>query len=154
MWAFKIVGTLEKVVEQFRTPWGYALSVLTYKQKYGQWQSVSWSAAQVAKTAIATPVPGGSIEVTDIIISADKTNLGTVTLTLEDGTNTETLITTILSDAPLRLSHPVAGRMKGWRDAILYYTVAGANSTGSITIGYIKNTKPESKPYTLWNSER
>jgi len=154
MWAFHIVGSLNKVVEQFRTPWGYALSVLTYRQKHGQWQSVSWSATQVTKTAIATPVDGGSIEVTDLIITVDKTQGGTVTLTLEDGTNTETLLNCILSDAPLRLNHAVAGRMKGWRDAILYYTVAGANSTGSIIVGYIKNTKPESQPYDVWNSER
>lgn len=153
MWAFKIVGTLEKVVEQFRTPWGYALSVLTYKQKYGQWKSVTWTTTQAA-TPIATPVSGGSIEITDIFFSALKAVGSTVTLTVSDGTNTETLITVLLTNEAVRLTHAVQGRMKGWRDAVLYYTVSGANSTGSITIGYIKNTKPESQPYDVWNSER
>jgi len=154
MWAFKIVGTLEKVVEQFRTPWGYALSVLTYKQKHGQWKSITWTNEQVAATAIATPVSGGSIELTDLFFSALKATGSTVTLTLTDGTNTETLITVLLTNEAARLTHSVSGRMKGWRDAVLKYAVTGANSSGSITVGYIKNTKPESQPYDVWNSER
>ena len=154
MWAFKIVGTLEKVVEQFRTPWGYALSVLTYKQKYGQWKSITWSNEQVAATAIATPISGGSIELTDLFFSALKATGSTVTLTLTDGTNTETLLTVLLTNEAVRLNHAVSGRMKGWADAALKYAVTGANSSGSITVGYIKNTKPESQPYDVWNSER
>jgi len=154
MWAFKVVGALEKVVEQFKTPWGYALSVLNYRQKHGQWQSVSWSTTTVVKTAIATPISGGSIEITDLIISTDKTQAGTVTLIFDDGTNIETLINGLLTDAPLQLALNVAGRMKGWRNAVLYYTVAGGNSTGAITIGYVRNTKSESQSYNVWNSER
>jgi len=154
MWMFHIAGSLNKVIEQFRTPWGYALSVLTYKEKHGQWKAVSWSSEQVAKTAIATPVDGGSIELTDMLITCSKASGGTVTLSFEDGTHTETLITVILTNEAVRIAHSIRGRMKGWRDAVLYYTVAGANSTGAMTIGYIKNTKPESRPYDVWNSER
>jgi len=154
MWAVQLVGSLNKVFEQFKTPWGYALSVLNYRQKHGQWQSVSWSSGTVIKTAMVTPISGGSIEITDLIVSTDKTQAGTVTLTFDDGTNTETLINGSLTDAPLQLALNIAGRMKGWRDAVLYYTVAGGNSTGAITIGYVKNTKAESKSYSVWNSER
>jgi len=154
MWAFSIVGSLGKVIEQFLTSFGYALSVLNYRQKYGHWKAVSWSAATVVKTAIATPVAGGSVELTDILFTASKVSGGTVVITLEDGTNTETLITVILTNEALRLAHSISGRMQGWEDAILYYTVAGANSTGAITIGYVKHAPAATKDYSVWNSER
>lgn len=154
MWAVQVVGALNKVIQQFQTPWGYALSVLNYRQKHGQWQSVSWAAATVSKAALATPKPGGSIEITDILFMATKTASGTVVITLEDGTNTETLATLLLTNEAVRLSHHVQGRMQGWADAILYYVVAGANSTGAITIGYVKHGKANSEKYSVWNSRR
>ena len=73
---------------------------------------------------------------------------------MSDGTNTETLIYVLLTNEAVRFNHAVAGRFKGWRDGVLYYTVAGANSTGAITVGYIKNIKADSEPYNVWNSER
>ena len=154
MWAVKLVGALEKVVQQFPTPWGYALSVLDYRQKYGQWKAVSWSNDQVTATAIATPIKGGSIEITDIFFTATKVSAGTVTITVTDGTYTETLMTILLTNEAVRMTHQVAGRMQGWRDAIVKYTVAGANSTGAITIGYVKHTRENSEDYSVWNSRR
>ena len=153
MWSFSIVGSLGKVIEQFLTPWGYALAVLNYRQKYGQWKAVSWSNAQVAKS-IATPIEGGSIEITDLIFTALKVSAGTVTLTMSDGTNIETLVTFLLTNEAVRLSHSIEGRMQGWRNGVLYYTVAGANSTGAITIGYVKHTVKNSEDYSVWNSKR
>jgi len=154
MWAVHIVGSLNKVIEQFITPWGYALSVMNYRQKHGVWQSVSWSATQVTKTAIATPVDGGSIEITDFFFMANKVASGTVVITFEDGTNTETLATLLLTNEAVRMNHQVQGRMQGWRDAILYYIVAGANSTGAITIGYVKHSKKNSEAYSVWDGRR
>jgi len=154
MWAIQIVGSLNKVLTQFKNAWGYALSVLNYRQVHGVFKAVSWSAAQVAKTAIATPDSGGSIEITDIMFMATKTASGTVTITFEDGTNTETLATLLLTNEAVRMNHQVQGRMQGWADGILYYTVAGANSTGAITIGYVKHDREHSEDYTVWNSRR
>ncbi len=154
MWAVQLVGSLNRVLQQFKTHWGYALHVLNYRQVHGQWQAVSWSAGQVSKTALVTPRSKGSIEITDLIISTDKQNGATVTLTLEDGTNTETIVNGILTDAPLQLNIAVAGRFQGWRDAILYYTVAGANSTGAITVGYVKQGASDTEDYSVWNSRR
>lgn len=154
MWAVQLVGSLGKVFQQFFTQWGYALHTLNYRQVHGQWQAVSWSGGQVAKTALVTPSSKGSIEVTDLIISTDKQNGATVTLTFEDGTNTETIVNGILTDAPLQLNIAMAGRIQGWRDAILYYTVAGANNTGAITVGYVKHNADDTEDYSVWNSKR
>ena len=154
MWAVQLVGSLNKVITQFKNTWGYALSVLNYRQVHGVWQAVSWSAAQVTATALATPITDGSIEITDIFFTADKATGGTATITISDGTNTETLLSVILSDSAARITHAVAGRFQGWRNGIVYYTVAGANSTGAITLGYIKHSPDSSQDYLVWNSER
>lgn len=154
MWAVQLVGSLNKVICQFKTAWGYALCVLNYRQKYGHWQSVSWSAGQVAKTPLVSVSNGESIEITDLIISTDKQNGATVVLTFEEGSNIETIINGNLTDAPLQLNLAVAGRFQAWRDATLYYTVAGANSSGAITIGYVRHNKADSQNYSSWNSER
>ncbi len=153
MWAIQIVGSLNKVLQQFRTHWGYALHVLNYRQVHGVWKSITWTTTMTA-TAIATPIKGGSIELTDLFFSALKANGSIVTLTFSDGTNTETLITVLLTNEPVRLTHAVQGRMQGWRNAVLYYTVTGANSDGSITIGYVKHDSDDSEDYSVWNSRR
>ena len=154
MWAVQLVGSLNKVFQQFSTYWGYALHVLNYRQVHGVWKSVTWSSEQVAATAIATPVAGGSIEITDLFFSALKAAGSTVTLTLTDGTNTETWIEVLLTNEAVRITHAVQGRMQGWRNAILKYTVAGSNSSGSITVGYVKHNREDSEGYNIWNSRR
>ena len=154
MWAVQIVGSLNKVFHQFKTRWGYVLHVLNYRQVYGVWKSVTWSSEQVAATAIATPVAGGSIEITDLFFSALKATGSTVTLTLTDGTNTQTWINVLLTNEAVRLTHSVQGRMQGWRDAVLKYTVTDANSSGSIMVGYIKHSPDDSEDYSVWNSRR
>ena len=154
MWVIQLAGSLNKVLQQFKTHWGYALHTLNYRQVHGKWQAVSWSAGQVAKTALVTPSSKGSIEITDLIISTDKQNGATVILTFEDGTNIETIVNGILTDGPLQLNLAVAGRFQGWRDAILYYTVAGANSTGAITVGYVRQGADNTENYSVWNSRR
>lgn len=154
MWAVQLVGSLNKVFTQFKNTWGYALSVLNYRQVHGLWKSVTWSNEQKAATAIATPVDGGCIEITDLFFSALKAAGSTVTLYFTDGTNTETWIVVLLTNEAVRLTHSVSGRMIGWRDAILKYTVADANSTGSIMVGYVKHTPDTAEDYSVWDSRR
>jgi len=153
MWAVQLVGSLNKVLQQFSTHWGYALHVLNYRQVHGVWKSVTWTTTKAA-TAIATPSAGGSIEITDFFFSALKATGSTVTLTITDGTNTETLITVLLTNEAVRLTHAIQGRMQGWADGVVKYAVTGANSSGSITLGYVKHDKDDTEPYSIWNSRR
>lgn len=154
MWAIQIVGSLNKVYQQFKTYWGEALHVLNYRQVHGVWKSVGWSSETVVKTAIVTPSEGGSIELTDLIIATDKTTNATVVITFEDGTNTETLITGDTTNDSLVLSLSVAGRLQAWKNASLNYTVAGGNSTGSIIVGYVRREPADTEDYSVWNSRR
>ena len=142
-------------VKTFKTAFGRMLGVTTYQKERSVFKSVSWKAAQVDKTALAAPEADGSIEITDLIITTDKTNLGTVVLHWEDaGEVAETIITTVLSDLPIRLNMHFVGKVQGWQGASLYYTVAGANSTGAITVVYVKHNKIDSLPYAEWDARR
>ena len=153
MWVGQLAGSLNKVFQQFLTHWGYALHVLNYRQVHGVWKSVTWTTTGTAK-AIATPAKGGSIEITDIFFSALKASGSTVTLTLTDSTHTETWLTVLLTNEAVRLNHAIQGRMQGWRNAIFKYTVTGTNSSGSITVGYVKHDSDDSEDYSVWNSRR
>jgi len=158
MWAVQIVGSLNKVLCQFLTDCGNALHVLNYRQVFGLWKAVTWSGETIADgdatAIIAAPVGGGSIEITDMFFSALKATGSTVTLYFSDGTNTETWITVLLTNEAVRLTHAIQGRMQGWRDAKLKFTVADANSSGSIMVGYVKHGESSSEDYSVWNSRR
>ena len=153
MWAVQLVGSLNKVYTQFKNTWGYALSVLNYRQVHGLWKSVTWTTTKSA-TAIVTPVEDGCIEITDLFFSALKAAGSTVTLYFTDGTNTETWILVLLTNEAVRITHSVSGRMTGWRNAVLTYTVTGANSDGSIMVGYVKHTPDTAEDYSVWDSKR
>ncbi len=158
MWVVQLAGSLNKVFQQFKTHWGYALHVLNYRQVHGVWKSATWSgetiAALDAESNIATPTKGGSIEITDLFFSALKAASSTVTLYFTDGTNTETWIIVLLTNEAVRLTHSVSGRMQGWRDAVLKYTVADANSTGTIMVGYVKHDSDDTEDYSVWDARR
>lgn len=154
MWAMQIVGSLNRVLTQFKHGGDYVLGVISHHQVHGLWKCVTWTNGTVAKTTLIAPKEGKSIEITDFVIATDKVQNAVITLAFEDGTNTETLIIGNTTDAPLQLSHTVGGRFQAWRNAILKYTVAGGNSTGTIIIGYVYHSTDDSQDYSVWNSER
>jgi len=155
MLGFSLRDAVDKVaVKCFKTAFGRMLGTTTYQKERSVFKAVSWSTAQVAETALVDSRGNGSIEITDLVITTDKVNLGTVVLHWDDGTNEETVITTSLSDLPIRLNMHFAGKVQGWQGASLYYTVAGANSTGAITVVYIRHNKANSLPYAEWNARR
>lgn len=154
MWAVHIVGSLNKVLTQFRHGGEHTLGVVNHHQVHGLWKTVSWSGETVVKTTLIAPGQDCSMEITDMIIATDKVQNAVVTLAFEDGDNTETLIIGDTTDAPLQIAHSVAGRFQAWRNAILKYTVAGGNSTGTIIIGYVYHPEDDSEDYSVWNSRR
>jgi len=155
MIGFSLRDAVDKVaVKCFKTAFGRMLGITTYQKERSVFQSVSWDATQVTETAIVSPVGEGSLEITDLVIHTDKANGGTVKVHFDDGTNEEVILTSILTDLPARLNAHFIGKVQGWQGATLYYTVAGANSTGAITVVYIKHNKANSLPYSEWNARR
>jgi len=155
MWKIAIADAVTKVaVKTFKTAFGRMLGTTTYQKERSVFKAVSWSAEQVAETALVDSSGDGSIEITDLIITTDKANGGTVVLHWDDGTNEEIIITTALTDLPIRLNMHFVGKVQGWQGASLYYTVAGANSTGAITVVYVRHNKAGSLAYAEWNARR
>jgi hypothetical protein len=101
-----------------------------------------------------TPVGNGSIELTDMIITFEKKNTGVVTVNLHDGTNTAPIVKVTLTDASCNLAINFSGRWKGWAAAHIDVVISGADSIGTVAIGYVHHDAANSLTYSEWNSLR
>lgn len=115
----------------------------------GRFKSSTRSSA--GTTTVTSPDQGGSIILTDLIISTDKVNGATITVQFTDGTNTVSIFDGVATDAPINLALSFGGRWQGWRDARIDMVTAGAlNAT--VAIGYYKYK--DSLVYAEWDSLR
>ena len=78
---------------------GKALTVINPQAVFGQFIAANRTSA--GTTIVLAPVIAGSLVVTDLIISADKVNSGSVILQFTDGTETVVLYKGITTDAPI-----------------------------------------------------
>ena len=102
---------------------------------HGSFKSVSRTTA--GTTIIAEPDVGGSIILTDIIVSTDKTAGSSVTIRFTDGTNTIVVMKGDSVNAPFSIAIPLAGKWQGWKDARLeVVTVSTVDAT--VAAGYYK----------------
>ena len=134
----------------FNTAFGMVLGITTYQKQEGLWQSVSWTAA-VGEAALVSPDGDGSIEISDILITAEKKAGGSITIRFADGVvgafvNTKDVVKSTVADGILNVASNFGGKVQGWQSAILYYTVVG-NFTGSILITFVKHNKKNSITY-------
>jgi hypothetical protein len=115
----------------------------------GVFQFVSRTSA--GTTIITTPVAGGSLILTDMLISADKAVGGKVTVCFNDGTNEQNVISFNTDDKSLNETIAFAGRFQGWKDARLE-VVTIANFEVDVTAGYYK--VDTSRDFADWNAQR
>ncbi len=123
--------------------------IMTGAQAHGTFKSASRSSA--GTTILATPKANGALILTDLILGTDKVNASTVAVRVTDGSQTETIFSTNLTDAPANLAIGFAGRWQGWRDARVELVTTG-NVSATVSIGYIK--VPVGYPYEEWDSLR
>ncbi len=147
MVSLSLRDAVDKVAAKFfPTSFGRMLSITTYQKEKSLWNSVSWAAA-VDETALASPDGDGSIEISDMVIAAEKKAGGTITIHFDDGTNEKNLVVTEVDDGIVNLPMHFAGKLQGWQSASLYYTIIGT-FTGSIIVTFVKHNKANSKSYT------
>lgn len=125
------------------------LATTTLSQSHGVFKAQNRTSA--GTTTVVTPDPEGSVQITDIILSADKVNAATVELRFTDGTNNETLLVVNVTDAPATLPVNALARLRGWQDARLDLITVNAVSA-YVTVGYIKHI--DSLPYSEWDAMR
>jgi len=103
---------------------------------HGLWKTATLSAT--GTVVLVQPPSGGRIQLTDLLVSTDKTTNSTVTLAFEDGTNTENIAVFDSGNAPVALAHGFVGKIEGWQDARIEMIIAGGNAAATIMVGYIK----------------
>ena len=102
-------------------------------------------------TTITEPGAGGSIQVLDMLISAEKKNGGAVTVRFNDGTNIVSMFRADLTDAPANIAASFAGRWQGWKDARLEMVTASTENA-TVAVSYLK--RPQSLEFAEWDAFR
>jgi len=129
----------------FNTSFGRILAVLPPQKIHSKWNSVSWAAA-VTETVLVAPDGDGSIEICDLLITAEKKAGGSITIHFDDGTYEKDVVKTTVADGTVNVSPSFQGKVQGWQSAKLYYTIVGTY-VGSILITYVKHNKANSLTY-------
>ena len=126
------------------------VSVTTTEPKqHGVFRSVT-STTQTT-TEIAAPLAGGSIVVTDLLITTNKAANGILTLRFSDGSNTINLAAFPV-DLAVNQQLALVGLFRGWVDADLQMVTSGANFDATVTAGYMK--APDGLPFNEWDALR
>lgn len=128
------------------------LAVTDVPKSYGFFKTTTFTAQ--ATTELVTPRGNQSILLTDLIVTFEKKNLGTVRINFHDGTNTETIFYATLTDAPVNVAINFTGRWQGWKTAHIDVITGGADSIGSVAIGYVRCPENASMDYTAWVAAR
>jgi hypothetical protein len=123
----------------------------TYGQIKGAFDSTLLSAADTYELVGVTG--NESIALTDLIVSAEKKNAGTITIQFNDGTYTEGVVLATVTDAPINLAIPFVGHWQGWRAAYLEVITSEAIA-GCVAVGYFKLPEDKSLTYSEWDAMR
>lgn len=143
----------EKTEEQLHvaeTPFGVIKVVESVFRLHGVFKSATRTTA--GTTIIVAPDTGGSIVLTDLIISTDKTNGTTTTIQFTDGSQTITLFSGDSTNNSINLAISFGGRWEGWMDSRLELVTAGGNVTATASVGYFKLS--EGKQFSVWDKLR
>lgn len=109
----------------------------------------------VGSVLVAEPLPEDSIALTDLILTTDKTTGSTVSVEVTDGTNSITLLSASINDAPVHLSIPFRGRWQTWESAGIQLTLSGGvNPKANLAIGYFHVDAAHTLSYADWNARR
>ena len=131
---------------------GRVLLVQTIPKHYGFFKTYAYTVQATVEQVSAKG--DGSIELTDMIVTFEKKNLGVVTINFHDGTNTAQLFRAPLTDSNVNLSCNFVGRWKGWAAAHIDVIISGADAIGTVAIGYLRHNEANSLPYAEWNAIR
>ena len=123
----------------------------SYASMNGSFKSASRAAA--GTTIISAPELGGSIVLTDLIVTSDRVNAATITLRFSDGTNNVNIFVTDVTDAPCNIATSFAGQWKGWKDARMELVTTGVVKT-TVAVGYFKLASEISADYGAWDAAR
>lgn len=127
------------------------LIITTHGAAKGNFKSVNRATA--GTSIITQPNAGGSIVLTDLIITTDRVQGAKATIQFNDGTNIVIIAVAHVNDAPCNITIPFAGHWHGWKDARLeVLTVGNVNIT--VASGYFKVDSEHTQEFAEWDSLR
>lgn len=134
------------------TPFGEVLVTTEPSRAVGWFKAVTNSGVQTQ--TIVNCSKGFALYVTDIVVSADKTALSTLTVRFYDGTNAENIYVADTAESTLNIAIHPAGRTLGWDAAYIQLITDTANQAATCTVWYniVKGNFVMS--YAKWNALR
>lgn len=133
--------------------WEYSPVIVTTTHAATKGNFKATSRASAGTTIVTSPNAGGSIVLTDIIVTTDKVNGATVTIHFTDGTNTIVIIDAVVTDAPCNIATSFVGRWHGWRDARIELVTVGTVKA-TVALGYFKVDANHTQDFSEWDAER
>ena len=132
----------------------YAISgpiviTMTPAQAHGHWKT--GTRTTLGTTIIATPRPGRSLTIADILMSGEKQAGSSVKLQFTDGVNTEEIVITDQVDSTPTLAAGLSAYLRGWKDARIEMVTTGAGDA-TVTVSYLHSS--EALTFAEWDAER
>jgi hypothetical protein len=134
---------------------GYADRPVLITETYGAMQGTFDSVLLTVAGTFEIIADRGSdgIVLTDLLISAEKKALATLTIRFNDTSNTETIMLATLTDAPVNFAIPFSGHWEGWQGTNLE-VVASHDIVGCVAVGYYRINEEDTLAYDAWTSRR
>ena len=129
------------------------LAITTEQKAHSHFISVPLATVAASPYRLVTPIGTGTIEITDILMTAEEKAAGSIVVQFNDGTDSAIVCTGYVATRTLNLFMPFIGRVQGWKSAYLEASLAGDNFAATVTVVYIKYIKT-GPTYTKWNSMR
>lgn len=118
------------------------------------WRHSTFKSIEFAGPLIATlvlPNDDGSLILSDLVVTGDKVNNGSIEVQFTDGVDEAIIIKPVTTDAPVVVSINFNGQVRGWKDARIDVIVTGV-VIGSVLATYVK--VPGGLPFAEWDELR
>lgn len=116
------------------------------------WKSVTHTTA--ATSTVAKALKGGALVMTDILVSGERINGGTVTVRFSDGVNLENITVSHVTDAPVNIATSLQGRCLGWKDAFIEVITSVSNQDATVTVWFYHVKGEGVETFADWDSNR
>jgi hypothetical protein len=118
------------------------------------WRHSTFKSAEFAgpvTIALVSPNDDGSLILSDLVVTGDKVNNGSIEVQFTDDVDEAIIIKPVTTDAPVVVSINFNGQVRGWKDARINVIVTGV-VIGSVLATYVK--VPGGIPFAEWDALR
>jgi len=134
---------------------GYAgepvLVTTTHGEHDGHFASVTLESAGTQTIVEAKDKEG--IVLTDLLISGEKVNGGSISVQFTDGVKRVSIFIANVTDAPVSIAIPFRGKWAGWQACDIKVVTIG-NIDGSVSVGYFRTPEEKTMAYAEWDARR